>query len=105
MSLKSPRKKPSERNIEVYYAVRADEMTCEQAGEHYKITPQRVSKIVRTVAAWMLKKAGESTQVPCQQSFLAQDVHLHSLRKFKLKAIAAFDLTCQDRQAPPDSAN
>jgi hypothetical protein len=104
MSLPSPRKKPSERNVNIYYAVRADERSLQEVGEEHKITPQRVSKIVRTVAAWMLKKAGRDTTVPCEQSFLAHDVHLHSLRRYKLMAIAAFEMSCQEKIGPKDCA-
>ena len=104
MSLQAQRKKPSERNVEIYYAILADEMSRKEAAEKHNITPQRVSKIVRTVAAWILQKGIESTFLPAEQIYLAHDAHLYGLRKFKTLALAAFEQTRAPQIAPDKTA-
>jgi hypothetical protein len=104
MSLLKKPTKPSERNINIYYAVVGDEATRGQVAEAFNITRQRVGAIVRRVARWIAKKAAENDMPLAEQRYLAEDAHLHALHKHKKAAMEMFEKSQKDRYAPDDSS-
>jgi hypothetical protein len=99
-------KKPSKRNFEIYYAVRAFHRKQHEIGNQYNLSQARISAIASHVRKWLLAYAAEEEISFDQHNFLARDAYVKVLEQYQRKADAAFELTCkqQTEEQPPEGA-
>lgn len=105
MSLLIPRI-PSQRDIEIYYAVNATHQRQADVARSKHLSQSRVSRICAAVRHWIaLGKPGACQPVEAQV-YLATDLWQHRLAYYEQQADAAFRQTCQppadDKPAKPD---
>ena len=105
MSFLTP-KIPSQRDIEIYYAVYARQQRQADVATDKHLSQSRVSRICAAVRHWIaLGKPGACQPVEAQV-FLATDLWQHRLAYYEAQADAAFRQTCQppsdDKPAKPD---
>lgn len=105
MSFLTPRI-PSQRDIEIYYAVYARQQRQADVASAKHLSQSRVSRICAAVRHWIaLGKPGACQPVEAQV-YLATDLWQHRLAYYEQQADAAFRQTCQppsdDKPAKPD---
>lgn len=105
MSFLTP-KIPSQRDIEIYYAVNARHQRQADVASNKHLSQSRVSRICAAVRHWIaLGKPGACQPVEAQV-YLATDLWQHRLAYYEEQADAAFRQTCappsDDKPAKPD---
>jgi hypothetical protein len=90
---------PSQRDRDIYYAVRSYGVKQVELATKYHISQARVSQILKKVTDWTAKFAPLQGLVAEEEIFVAQDAYVHTLEWYEQRARDAFEQTCY--QEPP----
>lgn len=84
---------PRPRDLDIYYAVKAEGQLQVDVAEQYEITQSRVSRIIARVGRWIAEQKPGMGYSVAQQLYLAADIQVEKLRAQERKANEAFEIT------------